>query len=155
MLTMTRRSVFSRDFEVRDGIAPVGEFSLSRVGDHTELRVGLDLYEARRFGWIKSRFVLKRYDREIAHANPASVFRQAYEVHTGRFTVILKTRGFLRSDYGLFDGDSEIGWIARKGFWRSTVQASFSPSVDRPIQIWLLWIVTVLWRRAAAAAAAG
>ena len=153
MLTVTRRSVFSREFEVHDGIAPVGEFSLSRVGDHSELRVGLDLYEARRIGWINPGFVLKHRDLEVARANPAGVFRQAHEIRTARFAVTLRPRGFFRSDYGLFDGETELGWIRRVGFWRSTVEASFAPQIDPPIQIWLLWIATILWRRAEAAAA--
>jgi hypothetical protein len=151
MLTVTRRSLLSGDFEVREGTAPVGEFSLSRVGEHTELRVGLDLYDARRIGWINAGFVLKRHDREIAHAKPSGIFRRSYEIHSDRLIATLKPRGVFRSDYGLFNGDAEIGSVKRVGFWRSTVQASFSPVVDRPIQIWLLWIATILWRRAAAA----
>jgi hypothetical protein len=154
VLTVKRRSAFSRDYEVRDGIAPVAEFSLSTFGERTELRVGLDLYQARRTGWINSGFVLERYEREVARAEPQGFFRRAYEIRAPGTMAILKPRGFARTDFVVFAGDTEIGSIGRSGFWRTTIQATFRPELDRPIQIFLIWIATILWRRAATAAAA-
>ena len=79
MLTITRKGFFSRDLEVRDGIAPVAEINMSSFRERAELRVGTELYEAR----------------------------------------------------------------------------AFRPEVDRALQVFAIWIVAVLFRRAAMAAASG
>jgi hypothetical protein len=153
MLAVTRRSAFSRDYDVRDGIAPVAEFRLSAFGERTDLRVGLDLYQARRTGWINSGFVLERYDREVARADSEGFFRRGYAIRAPGIWATLRQRGFMRSDFGLFVGDTEVGSIRRTGFWRTTIEASFRPELDRPIQVFLIWIAAILWRRAASAAA--
>jgi hypothetical protein len=38
------------------------------------------------------------------------------------------------------------------GFWRTRTEAMFASQLERPVQIFLICVVLLLWRRAAAAA---
>jgi len=153
MLTITRNGFFSRNLDVRDGIAPVAEITMSSFRERAELRVGTELYEARRIGWVNSALVLERQGTEVARAEPEGFFRRAYHIRTNRATFTLKPEGFFRTNYVLTDGDTNVGTIQRTGFFRSNLEAAFRPEVDRAVQVFAVWVVAVLLRRAAAAAA--
>jgi hypothetical protein len=155
MLTITRKGFFSRDLEVRDGIAPVAEINMSGFRERAELRVGTELYEARRVGWMNAALVLERQGTEVARAEPEGFFRRAYRIRTSRATFTLKPQGFWRPEYVLTDGGMNIGAIQRAGFWRTSMEAAFRPEVDRAVQVFAIWVVAVLFRRAATAAASG
>lgn len=153
MLTITRKGFFSGDLEVRDGIAPVAEINMSSFRERAELRVGMQLYEARRVGWLNAALVLERQGMEVARAEPEGFFRRAFHIRTARAAFTLKPQGFWRSGYVLTDGEMNVGAIQRAGFWRTTMEAAFRPEVDRALQVFAIWIVAVLRRRAATAAA--
>ena len=128
---------------------------MSRLRERADLRVGAEGYHVRRVGWPNAGFLLERQGVAIARADPEGLFRRSYRIRTDRATLTLKPRGFMRPDFVLVDGESELGWIRRAGFWRTTMEASFSPGVERWAQVFVVWIVVVLWHRAATAAAAG
>jgi hypothetical protein len=153
VLTITGKGFFSRTLDVRDGIAPVAEISMSSFGERAELRIGTELYEARRVGWINSALVLERQGMEIARAEPEGIFRRAYHIRTNRATFTLKPQGFMRTNYILIDGDTNVGAVQRAGFFRTSLEAAFRPEVDRALQVFTIWVVALLQRRAAAASA--
>ena len=60
-----------------------------------------------------------------------------------------------RREFGLFEGGVPVGRIAPAGWFGRRAVIDLPADIPLPAQLFLLWLVLVLWRRAAAADAAG
>jgi hypothetical protein len=87
----------------------------------------------------------------LARATKPSAFRSAFEVrHDGR-TYELAKESVWRRRFVIRSGSAEIGSLApRRMFGREAV-ATLPESWPLPLKTFVIWLVVILWKRAAAA----
>ena len=52
------------------------------------------------------------------------------------------------------DGDRQIGAISPENAWTRRATADLSPDLPMPIQVFVIWLVILLWKRDAQSSAA-
>ena len=155
MLSATPRGLFTWGFTVRQGGNTIAEIDPSWLGERAEIRAGGQTYAAYRESLLAGTFVLQSGERALARAQKASAFLRAFDIDLAGRPLELKATSFWTREFVLFEGGVPVGRIAPAGWFGRRAVIDPPPDVPLPAQLFLLWLVLVLWRRAAAAAAAG
>jgi hypothetical protein len=88
-----------------------------------------------------------------ARARKPSAFRRRFELeHPGGSLRIESTSGWGRS-YRVLGVEGQVGEVRRRSLWRRQVQADLPADLPRPIQVFVLGLVILMFRRDEAAAA--
>ena len=146
---------FSWDFTVdRDG-RQVAELDISWWRERGELLVDGAAYTVVREGLISSDFRMTAPDgRVVATASKPSLFRRRFDVVFGGHTVTLQARSaWGRTMDVLLDGRS-AGSITPAGVWTRRASADLPDTLPRPVQVFVLWLAVLLWKRDQDSAAA-
>ena len=155
MLSATPRGLFSWGFTVRQDGDAVADIDPSWLGERAEIRASGQTYSAYRESLLAGTFVLQSGDRVLARARKASAFARAFAIDLSGRPLELKATSVWTREFGLFEGGVPVGRIGPAGWFGRRAVLDLPPDVLLPAQLFLLWLVLVLWRRAAAAAAAG
>lgn len=151
-----RKSIFSWDFTVMDGPAAVADISLAWWREKGALTVEGREYPVHREGLVGGAFILEGTDAVLARAVKSNFFSRSYEVeHGDRHYVLKRKRFFLSRNYLLFAGDSEVGSIVFEGIPSRSLRAVLPGELPLPVKVFIIWLVILLRKRAAQAAASG
>lgn len=107
----------------------------------------------RKEGILGSHFILEAETGVMAEAVKPSALRRSFQVRAGDRLFTLQAAGLFSRRYVLLHGHQEIGSISPSGFFGRTTIVDLPESVPIPIRLFLLFLVLLLWKRAAAAAA--
>jgi hypothetical protein len=55
--------------------------------------------------------------------------------------------------FGLFENGQQIGTMSPVSMWGRTARADFPANIPRDVQVFLIWLVLILWCRAVSSAA--
>ena len=139
---------FSWDFTVgRDG-QPIAELDISWWRERGELLVDGVTYTVVREGLVSSDFRMTAPDgRVVATASKPSILRRRFDVVSGGRTVTLQARSaWGRTMDVLLDGRS-AGAITPAGVWTRRASADLPETLPRPVQVFVLWLAVLLWKR--------
>jgi hypothetical protein len=148
------RGLFSWGFTVRQDGDTIADIDPSWFGERAEVRAGGQTYSAYRQGLLAGTFVLQSGERALARVRKASAFLRAFDIDLAGRPLELKATSFWTREFVLFEGGVPVGRIAPAGWFGRRAVIDPPPDVPLPAQLFLLWLVLVLWRRADAAAAA-
>jgi hypothetical protein len=92
--------------------------------------------------------------RLVASARQPSAFFRAFEVElTGR-RFELKAVSVWSREFGLYEGETLIGRIGPASWLGRSAVLDLPAALPTEVQVFLFWLVLVLWKRAASNAAA-
>jgi hypothetical protein len=118
-----------------------------------EIRVEGQTYSAYRESLLAGTFVLQLGERTLARARKASVFVRAFDIDLAGQPIELKAASVWRREFGLFENGEQVGRISPTGWFSWQAVLDLPPDIPLLAQLFLFWLVLVLWRRAAADAA--
>ena len=155
MLHATPRGLFTWGFTIRQGGDTIADIDPSWLGERAEITVEGHTYSAYREGLLAGTFALQSEERTLARARKASVFVRAFDIDLAGRPMELKAASVWRREFGLFENGEQVGRISPASWFGWHAVIDLPPDIPLPAQLFLFWLVLVLWRRAAAADAAG
>ena len=151
MLTATPRSMFSWDFTAyEDGIA-IADIDMAWFGERAEVTIKGCPYCVRRESVLEGTFALKRGDEVLARAVKPSMLVRAFEVEFAERRLEMQALAVWSNEFGLFDAGAQIGRIGRVRWFGWETVIDLPNDIALPVQVFLFWLVLILWRRAQAA----
>jgi hypothetical protein len=139
---------FSWDFSVdRDG-RQIAELDISWWRERGELVIDGATYAVVREGLLSSDFRMMAPDGSVvATASKPGLFRRRFDVVFGGHTVTLQARSpWGRTMDVLLDGRG-VGAITPAGIWTRRASADLPDTLPRPVQVFVLWLAVLLWKR--------
>jgi hypothetical protein len=154
MLRVVPRGCFSWTFRIEDASgSPLAEVSLSAWRERGGVVAAQTQYRITRQG-LTGPFVIEAAGQPLAHAVKVSAFRREFTVTHGSVHYTLRPASFWRQEYAVFAENGEtVGRIMRESWWTRRSIVDLPESILIWLQAFLVWLVLLLWRRDAAAAA--
>lgn len=109
---------------------------------------------AYRKGFLRPEFVLERDGKVVATAVKSSIWKSRLDLALGQQTCEVKPKSFFGTTYLLQNGVEQIGSIERERWFTYRSRIDLPSGWPLPLQIFVFWVVYVMWKRAEAAAAA-
>jgi hypothetical protein len=155
MLQIRPMRWFSWDFSVeRDGRA-VAELDISWWRERGDLTIAGQTYAIVREGLISSDFRLTAPDHSVvATASKPSVLRRRFDVVYRGHTVVLEARSAWRRTMDVLLDGRAVGAITPAGAWSRRASAELPESLPLPVQVFVVWLAVLLWKREQDGAAA-
>ena len=107
----------------------------------------------RKTSLLRSNFVLEDNGTLVAEATKPSAFRRTFHVTAGGKQLTLRAVSALRREFHLFDGAAWIGRIRPLSAFRRKATAEFPETMPLEVQLFVTFLVLVLWKRQADRAA--
>jgi hypothetical protein len=150
MLTATPKSFFSSSYTVRRGSTTIGTLNFTFFSEKGTLTHNNIAYEINKPS--SGRWTLDDSAHTYARAYKPSLFSREIEIQTAGGNFTLKPKSFSPRTFILHAGSRTLGAIQPVGFLSNTATIDL-PSLTERDQMFTFWLVALLWRRAAAAAA--
>jgi hypothetical protein len=146
---------FSWDFTVSQGSEAVAEIDISWWRERGELTVQGASFGVSREGMMAGDFLLESDRGVVARATKPSMMRRLFAVQHGAKTYTLRARSAWRRGFVLLEGEREVGTIDPAGPWTRRASAALPPEVPLPVQVFLIWLTVLMWKRESDSASAG
>ena len=155
MLQIRPMRWFSWDFTVeRDGRA-VAELDISWWRERGELTIAGQTYAIAREGLIAGDFRMTAVDHSVvATACKPSVLRRRFDIVYRGHTVVLEARSAWRRTMDVLLDGRAVGAITPAGAWTRRASAELPDALPLPVQVFVVWLAVLLWKREQDAAAA-
>jgi hypothetical protein len=152
MLEAVAQRLFSWDFAISQETRPIAVIDMSWFHERAEVRVGNQVFEVRRDSVVHGTFSLHGGDELLATAQKESALARIFSVDVAGRLLELKAAAFWRRDFELVDHGALIGRVSSTSWLGRGARIDFPDDLSIPVQVFLFWLVVVVWRRAAAAA---
>ena len=158
MLEMIPKSIFSNHFSFRAPDQALVELNASQWREVAKFQMRNGEYRLYREGeWTKQfklrgDFVLEHNGEVIARARKQSVFRSTFTIDLQGRSVVLKKRSWWGRTFIVLENDRQIGSIRRASIWSRRTLVNLPSSWPVPVQVYLFWLVLLMWNREDAAA---
>ena len=155
MLRIRPARWFSWDFTVeRDGRA-VAELDFSWWRERGELAIAGETYAITREGFISSDFTMTAPGGAVvATASKPSVLLRRFAIVHGGHTVTLEARSAWRRTMDVLLDGHAVGAITPDGAWTRRASADLPDALPLPVQVFVVWLAVLLWKREHEAAVA-
>jgi len=154
MIQARPRHLFSWGFDLLldDGSAICLDMAWFREGgrfawDGTE-------YQISREGFYLGDFLLTA-DGQVLAAATKGLLSRRFSVRMGDRELELRAASWLSGRFELVEQGTVIGEVARDHFFTRSSTAQFPQDLSVPVQVFLFWLVILMWRRQSNAAASG
>ena len=152
MLRIAPQRWFSWDFTVSQGSEPVAEIDISWWRDRGELTVQGASFRVSRQGMMSGDFLLESDRGVMARATKPSMMRRLFVVQHEATTYTLRPRSVLGRTFVLLDGEREVGSITPAGLWSRRANVDLPARIPLAVQVFLIWLTVLMWKREAEAA---
>jgi hypothetical protein len=152
MLRIVPQRWFSWDFTVSQGSELVAEIDISWWRERGELTVQGATFSVSRQGMMSGDFLLESDRGVLARATKPSMMRRLFLVQHDATTWTLRPRSVLGRTFVLLDGEREVGRITPAGLWSRRANVDLPARVPLPVQVFLIWLTVLMWKREADAA---
>jgi hypothetical protein len=143
----------SWSFWIEDKAGRFAHIDMSWVLESAELDIDGERYRVRKPSAFGGSFELIRDGHVVATAGKRMMVRtfdvQAGDRHFELSALSVFGRAFRLSENGL-----QIGTMSPVSMWGRTAEVDFPDDFPRDVQVFLIWLVLILWRRAASSSAA-
>jgi len=154
MLTAIPKHWLSWDFTVLQGSEPVAAIDVSWWRENGELTVAGSRYRVRREGLMSGAFILESAGSVLARAEKTGVFVRSFAIeHAGRHYQ-LRARSAFGRKFAFGDGSQVTGSISPVGLFAHRARADLPAHLPLAVQIFILWLAIILWKRDADSTAA-
>lgn len=96
-------------------------------------------------GW--GAFVLSDSAGEICRAVKPSAWFRSFDITINDETWVLKAAFPGSRSFDLVKNDKSVGHVSTKGFFRNRATTEFPDEIPLPNQLFMIWLVIVIWRR--------
>lgn len=139
--------LFSRALTVVEDDIELTRINFPTWREGTEFTIGGHPYVMRRMGLFRGDLLLYSEGDVVASARHQGVFKTRYIIEYAGRTVELGTRRWFSRGFSVFVGEAEVGSITPTGWFRSRVIIDISDEIPLEVQVFLLCVAVVLWRR--------
>ena len=154
MLQLIPQGWLAWNFDLLDNDRKIAEIKTSTLPDSGTLSIDGASYRAYREGMFSGDFFLESEGQTIAQAQKPSAFRSAFNISCADRAYTLKKESFVGRSFLLLEGDHEVGSIRPEGVLSRKATVSLPEVMPRPVQLFVLWLTIILWKREANAGAA-
>ncbi len=154
MLNVEPKGWFSQTFTVRDGDMQVASIDLAAFGEQAEIAIEGRPYTLRRERFASGPFLLESNGVVLARADKPQVLARLFVVENQGRPLTLKHAGGIGRKFVLLAGEQGIGSMGPQRMGGRAAVANFPSDLPLPTRVFMIWLVLILWRRAAGAAAA-
>ncbi len=153
MLRATPVAWYSSTFSISDGGREVGRLRLARLRERAAFAVNDVPFALYRDGPAGD-FVLDFHEAVLARADKPSAFSDSFHVEVDGATFRLEKDSSFKRAFVLRARDTGevVGRIAPTRWFTRTTEISLPDALPLPVQVFCLWLVLLMWNRAAASA---
>ena len=151
-MTIVPKRWYSWDFDVVDGERHLAVVDVSSWREKGLLTVEGVEHRVYREGAM-SDFILERGGTVLARGTKPSAFRDTILVGYSGRQYMLRKKSVWRRAFILLDGDNEIGSLAPDSIWTRHATVSLPRDWPLPINVFVIWLAIILWKREADAGA--
>jgi hypothetical protein len=152
MIEAVPKSTFSQDFILSSPNGGLAELDVSGWRERAEFELDGVPYRLYRESALGD-FVLERAGAVIARATKPSAFRSTFQLQVSGHDLTLRKTSAWRRDFGVFDGEEMVGRIAPVKWYGRRAYVELPGDWNLALQLFLFWLVLLMWRRQNAAAA--
>ncbi len=148
MLTAIPKSLFSWDFEIRDGDTLLGQLSSSWFSENGSFESGGITWKLGRESWFHGIFFLKHGERKLAAAEKSSAFYRSFQVTFDHEHFTWQAETALNRAFVLRKGSHVIGSMRPKSMFTREASIELPEELSLERKVFLAWLAILLWRRA-------
>jgi hypothetical protein len=148
MLEAISTGFLSWGFTVYRGDEKVAELDMFTFRERASAWIGNRNYMFARESILQGTYALKDGDQVLARAQEYGWLRPSFDVEVAEGQATLRSASFWRRDFELRKGAAPIGCIYSTGWFRRKIVIDLPDGLSIPEQIFLFWLVQVIWRRA-------
>jgi hypothetical protein len=148
------RHVFSWDFDLFLDREFLAGFDMSWLREGGHFTYGDKEYHLSREGLWSGDFLLIS-DQEALVRAAKSAFVRRFIVQTGDREFLLEPASVFTWSFRLVENGVVVGYVLPNHLFTRACTLEFPDDLPVPVQVFLFWLVVLMWRRAADAAAAG
>ena len=149
LLIATPRSIFSWSFDLHRGDELVAHIDMAWLREAADVFIGGQDYTFLRESILQGTFALKQGDEVLARAQKTSIFSRSFEVEIAGGGSTLRPVWIWGREFALYNGDLQVGRIYPQTWFRWTAVIDLPDGLTLPEQVFLYWLVLVMWRRQA------
>lgn len=151
MLSLEPKNWFSWDFRVLDGDEELALIDYRWFRERASFSIGGRDFDVRRTSVVHGTFVLEHSGVVLAEASKPSTFRRTFEITAGEQQYRLVASTVFGRAFDLWHAGAAIGRISPKSPWGRAATADLPAALPREMQVFVIFLVLVLWKRAASA----
>lgn len=154
MLQLVPQKWFSWNFDILDNDRLVASIKVSALPESGTFSLDGTDYRAYRERMFSGDFFLEGNAQTIARAQKPSAFLSTFEIRYSDRSYTLKKESVVGRSFVLFEGDQEVGSIRPEGFLSRKSAVSLPEAMPGPVQVFVIWLAILMWRRETNARAA-
>lgn len=147
-LKLVPQNPFSWSFDVTQNNASIAQvlhtFSLN---EKATLNLPGATCQAYREHFMGGDYILEEHGQPLARARKLSAFSSAFQLTCPGHSYALKKESLFCRTFVLMEDDRQVGIIKPEGVFTRKADVSLPDEMPRPVQIFVLWLVLVLWKR--------
>jgi len=148
------KHLFSWGFDLYVDGEPLAGFDMSWLREGGRFACDGRQYHVSREGLWSGDFLLTADLEVLALATKESAFARRFVVRTGDREMILEAAFVFARSFRLVENGSVVGYVMPDHFFTRACTLEFPSDLSVPVQVFLFWLVALMWRRAASAGAA-
>lgn len=150
VLTATPKNLFSWTYEIADRRGHIATVSLHWLREAGRLVIDQTPYSLGREGWISGVFYLDSGRARLASATKQSVLTRSFDLEIDNETYVLRPKSMFRRAFVLESRGKIVGEISPTSLFSRGAEADLPLELSVAARIFVLWLVILMWRRAAA-----
>ena len=88
-------------------------------------------------------------DGQVVASAGKRMMVRTFDVQAGERHFELSALSMFGRSFGLYESGQLIGTMNPVSMWGRTAEVNFPDDIPRDVQVFLIWLVLILWRRAA------
>jgi len=138
----------SWSFQIEDHARAVATIDMAWIRERANVHIGEEQFRSGRNSFVRGSFYLRHDGELIATAKKRSLFR-TFDVKAGGRHFELSAVSIFGRTMRLHENGRPIGTISPAGIWSRKAHVKFPESLPLEVRVFLIWLVLILWRRAA------
>lgn len=155
MLEAKPVSMFSRDFGIEAEGRRIALLDVSCWKEAGEISIEGESYRLFRERLMSGAFILEKAGQAVARAIKPSAFRSRFDLELAGRSCTLSPDSLFRRSFSVLQNGVAVGNIRRAGLFTRRAIIDLPGDWSLPLQVFVFWLVVVIWNRDDSAAAAG
>ncbi len=155
MLEAKPLNLFSQDFNIETEGQKIAFLDIALWRESGEMSIEGKPYKLYREGLMSGAFVLEGEGRAVARAIKPSAFRSDFDLELNARHYSLKRDSLFGRSFSVFQNGVTVGSIRPVGLFTKRTIIDLPADWPVPAQVFVFWLVLVIWKRRDSAAAAG
>ncbi len=154
MLEAKPVNIFSGDFNIEAEEQKIAFLDISLWKESGKISIEGRPYKLYREGLMSGAFVLENEGHAIARAIKPSAFRSQFDLEINARRYSLKRDSVFGRAFSVFQDGAAVGSIRPAGLFTKRTIIDLPADWPIPVQVFVFWLVLVIWKRKDRAAAA-